>query len=291
MPVGGLVGVIANEEKARALRRGSPAVDQIKNGMPPQMQMPMNGFDPMAQIPPQMMYSQQPMLTPGDQAQIQMTQQMQQFMQMQMQFMQMMAGQNQMPPQMQMPMQMPMQTPGPGSIRPVSHLPSQSMSSMTDVRQSFLGDPMTMGMGNGMALEPPRPDQMRTMSMVQPSSASWIQPTQGTYGAPSIRLAPGNGYAPSIAPSERSNIGLPGRYRPVSSINPLDGAGSRSNTMSGALPTLSKLHAEVKSSPVTNADDDDEEEGWAAMKAKREKKKSSWRTKKDFGSEIGALIS
>ncbi|KAK9421610.1 hypothetical protein SUNI508_05540 [Seiridium unicorne] len=288
MPVGGLVGVIANEEKARAMRRGSPAVDQMKNGMPPHMQMPMNGFDPMAQIPPQMMYPQQPMLTPGDQAQIQMTQQMQQFMQMQMQFMQMMAGQNQAPPQMQMPMQ----AQSPGSIRPVSHMPSQSMGSTMDVRQSFLGDPMTMGMGDGRSLEPPRgADQMRTMSMVQPSSASWIQPMQGGYGAPSIRLAPGAGYAPSIAPSERSNIGLPGRYRPVSSVNPLDGTGSRSNTMSGALPTLSKLQAEVKTSPLANEDDDDDEEGWAAMKAKREKKKSSWRTKKNFGSEIGALIS
>lgn len=285
MPAGGLVGVIANEEKARAMRRGSPAVDHANNGLPPHMQMPMNQFDPMAQIPPHMMYPhQQPMLTPGDQAQMQMNQQMQQFMQMQMQFMQMMTGQNQMPPQMQMPMQMA----GPDG-RPVSHMPSHSMGSTTDIRQSFLGDPLAMGMGSGMGLEPPRgANQVRTMSMVQPSSASWIQPPQGGYGAPSIRLQPG-GYAPSIAPSERSNIGLPGRYRPVSSMNPLDGAGSRSNTMSGALPTLSKLQPEVKTS--LSHDDDDDEEGWAAMKAKREKKKSSWRTKKNFGSEIGALIS
>ncbi|ETS86438.1 hypothetical protein PFICI_00266 [Pestalotiopsis fici W106-1] len=298
MPTGGLVGVIANEERAKALRRGSPAIDHMKNGLPPQMQMPMNGFDPMAQIPPQMMFPQQPMLTPGDQAQIQMTQQMQQFMQMQMQFMQMMAGQqNNQVPQLQMPMGM--QMPGPGS-RPVSHMPTQSMSSvpdarqsylgsMTDVRQSFMGDSM-MGMNSGMNLEPPRPaGQTRTMSMVQPSSSSWIQPLQGSFGAPSIRVQ-GGGYAPSIAPSERSNIGLPGRYRPVSSINPLDGTGSRSNTMSGALPTLSKFQAEVKTSPLANPDDDDDEEGWAAMKAKREQKKSSWRNKKAFGSEIGALI-
>ncbi|KAF7540995.1 hypothetical protein G7054_g925 [Neopestalotiopsis clavispora] len=300
MPTGGLVGVIANEERAKALRRGSPAIDHNKNGLPPQLQMPMNGFDPMAQIPPQMMYPQQPMLTPGDQAQIQMTQQMQQFMQMQMQFMQMMAGQqNNQAPQMQMQMPMGMQMPG-GASRPVSHMPTQSMSSMpdarqsylgsmTDVRQSFMGDSM-MGMGTGMNLEPPRPaGQTRTMSMVQPSSSSWVQPLQGSFGAPSIRVQ-GGGYAPSIAPSERSNIGLPGRYRPVSSLNPLDVTGSRSNTMSGALPTLSKLQAEVKTSPLANADDDDDEEGWAAMKAKREQKKSSWRNKKTFGSDIGALI-
>jgi hypothetical protein len=147
------------------------------------------------------------------------------------------------------------------------------------------------GVGGGLGLEPPRvTEQMRTMSMVQPSSASWVQPMQGGLGPPSF-FPQGAGYAPSIAPSERSNIGLPGRYRPVSSINPLEGAGSRSNTMSGALPTLSKLQAEIKTSPLANTDDDDDEEGWAAMKAKREKKKSNWRSKKNFGSEIGTLIS
>ncbi|KAH8675523.1 hypothetical protein BX600DRAFT_432095 [Xylariales sp. PMI_506] len=299
VPVGGLVGVIANEERARAMRRGSPAADHAKN-MSAQMQM--NGaYDPMAQIPPQMMYPmgmQQmgPMLTPGDQAQIQMTQQMQQFMQMQMQFMQMMSGgQNpgQMPPQMPMPMQMQMPTQPPA--RPMSHMPRPSMNSLPDVqRASFLGDPMTMGMGmgmgNGMGLEPPRGDmQMRTMSMVQPSSASWIQPPQAGY-APSIRMQ-GGGYAPSIAPSERSNIGLPGRYRPVSSLNPLDAA-PRTHTMSGALPTLSKLgQTETTVLPARENDEDDDEEGWAAMKASREKKKSGWRLKKSLGAEIGALIS
>lgn len=299
MPTGGLVGVIANEERAKAMRRGSPAVDNLKNGMPSQMQMPMNGFDPMAQIPPQMLYPQPGMLTPGDQAQIQMTQQMQQFMQMQMQFMQMMASQQGQAPQMQLQMPMGMGMQGPNS-RPVSHMPTQSMSSVpdqrqsylgstTDVRQSFMGDSLMPGMGPGMNLEPPRPNGSRTMSMVQPSSSSWVQPLQNSFGAPSIRVQ-GGGYAPSIAPSERSNIGLPGRYRPVSSLNPLESAGSRSNTMSGALPTLSKLHPEVKTSPLVNADDDDDDEGWAAMKAKREEKKSSWRNKKAFGSEIGALI-
>lgn len=281
-PVGGLVGVIANEEKARAMRRGgSPAIEHANNGM----QMPMNQFDYMQQIAPQMMYpQQQPMLMPGDQAQMHMNQQMQQFMQMQMEFMQMMTGQTQMTPQMQMYM-------AGQDGRPVSHMPSQSMGSATDIRHSFLGDPMTMGTGNGMNLEPPRgAGQVRTMSMVQPSSASWIQPMQqGVFGAPSTGLHPG-GYAPSMAPSERSNIGLPGRYRPVSSINPLDGAGSRSNTMSGTVPTLSKLQPEAKASPLAN-DDDDDDEGWATMKAKREKKKSSWRSKKTFGSDIGALIS
>ncbi|KAI1096068.1 hypothetical protein F5B19DRAFT_437725 [Rostrohypoxylon terebratum] len=287
VPTGGLVGVIANEERSRAMRRGSPALDNTRNI--PANGMRMNGgFDPINGIPPQMMYpmgmAQMPnqMLTPGDQMQMQMSQQMQQFMQMQMQFMQMMADRGQT---------QDMQ----GSFRPQGHMPTQSMGSLGDMpRNSFMGDMMgnnMMGnhMGNGMSLDLPRGDnQMRTMSMVQPSSASWLQPPQNGY-APSIR-AQGQGYAPSIAPSERSNIGLPGRYRPVSSAAMLDTG--RTSSISGALPTLhSKLQAEVKASPMNNKeDDDDDEQGWEAMKAKREKKRSIWRSKKTFGDDIGALI-
>ncbi|KAI1498852.1 hypothetical protein F5X99DRAFT_420329 [Biscogniauxia marginata] len=293
VPTGGLVGVIANEERSRALRRGSPAVDGTSTPLPSMQMngMPMNGmqmnggFDPMAGIPPHMMYPmgmpQMPgtMMTPTDQAQLQMSQQMTQFMQMQMQFMQMMASNNQAQGQ------------GQGPPRGTGHMPSQSMGSLDRPRNSFLGDPMAAGgMRSSMNLELPRFDSTRTMSMVQPSSSSWLpQQSQPGY-APSIR-AQGGGYAPSIAPSERSNIGLPGRYRPVSSIMPLEQSG-RTSTMSGALPVLhAKLQQEKRSSTGAKDDDDDDEEGWEAMKAKREKKKSIWRSKKDFGSDIGALIS
>ncbi|KAI0176428.1 hypothetical protein GGR52DRAFT_579789 [Hypoxylon sp. FL1284] len=289
VPTGGLVGVIANEERSRAMRRGSPALDNARNTPPFNMQgngMPMNGgFDPINGIPPQMMYPtgmsqmqmpQMPsqMLTPGDQAQIQMTQQMQQFMQMQMQFMQMMTTQGHGQEQ------------NPGNLRPQGHMPTQSMGSLPDVtRNSFMGDAMPSQMGGGMNLGVPMPDtQMRTMSMVQPSSASWIQPPKPNY-APSIH-AQGLGYTPSIAPSERSNIGLPGRYRPVSSAIMLD-----SGRASVIPPTHSKLQTETRVSPVAKEDDDDDEQGWEAMKAKREKKRSMWRSKKSFGNDIGALIS
>ncbi|KAI0417928.1 hypothetical protein F5X98DRAFT_374302 [Xylaria grammica] len=302
LPTGGLVGVIANEERARAMRRGSPAIDNAQNGMP---QIQMNpGFDPINGIPPQMMYpmgmqpTQAPMLTPGDQAQIQMNQQMHQFMQMQMQFMQMMASQN--APQNQ------------GPPRPMGHMPTQSVGQFGDMsrnsflvgdmsrnsmiggdasRASFIGASMSGGMGSGLNLDVPHGGpQMRTMSMVQPSSASWVQqPPQPNY-VPSIHLQ-GGGYAPSIAPSERSNIGLPGRYRPVSSIG-FDKSG-RTSTMGATIipPVHSSLQTETKAAPATkDDDDDDDDEGWAAMKAKREKKKSLWRSKKTFDSGIGALI-
>ncbi|KAI0012161.1 hypothetical protein F4779DRAFT_626094 [Xylariaceae sp. FL0662B] len=283
---GGLVGVIANEERSRAMRRGSPAVESVKASLPPSLQtngMPANGaFDPISGIPPQMMYPtgmaqmQGPMLTPGDQAQIQMTQQMQQFMQMQMQFMQMMASQG--------------QGQGQGPPRPQGHMPAQSMGSLASMpRSSFLGDPMADGRPNSMYLDLPGDAQMRTKSMVQPSSTPWIQqPNQGSY-VPSIQVQ-GAGYTPSIAPSERSNVGLPGRYRPVSSANL--GQPGRTSTMSSAMPSAhSKLQAELRVSQVNKEEDDDDEQGWEAMKAKREKKKSSWRSKKSFGNDIGALIS
>lgn len=304
MAVGGLVGVIANEERQKAMRRGSPAIDSKSIPLPMSMT---GGIDPMASIPPQMMYPmgmpQMPVMTPNDQAQLQLNQQMTQFMQMQMQFMQMMAGQNSgqspgpMPGQMPGPMpgqMMPGQMPGQmGPGRPQSHMPNQSIGSFHDFgRGSFLGEPSSMGLGGslmgGMGLDPVRGDaQSRTMSMVQPSSASWIQPPNANY-APSIRVQ-GNGYTPSIAPSERSNIGLPGRYRPVSSMAPTD-TYSRTATMSGALPTLSKLSGETKAAPTSNDDDDDDEKGWEELKAKREKQKGLWKTKKGLDSDIGALI-
>ncbi|KAK3695200.1 hypothetical protein B0T22DRAFT_438225 [Podospora appendiculata] len=282
---GGLVGIIATEERSRAMRRGSPRID----GQTPMSGPP--GFDPNAGLPSQMMYQNNqnpPMLTPGDQAQIQMTQQIQQFMQMQMQFMQMMSGQNG----------------GAGPQGPNGHMATQSIGSMG----SFGGMPAAGGMpnpmgvpgmggpdamrhsvvGNDSVLDFPsvRGDaQYRTMSMVQPSSASWIQPLPSLSFPSNLQ---GGGYAPSIAPSERSNIGLPGRYRPVSHAPPLQPVGPghlrKSSAMSGA------IQPNVHVTKSGNASDDDDEQGWEAMKAKREKKKSLWRTKKSIGGDISAFI-
>lgn len=131
--------------------------------------------------------------------------------------------------------------------------------------------------------------------MVQPSSASWIQPPASPGYAPSIRVQGVNGYAPSIAPSERSNVGLPGRYRPVSqAFAPGPGPGNlpRASTMSGALGGWDQARKQTNRSPLQNSggkSDDDDEEGWEAMKAKREKKKSLWKSKKVAG--LGAFIS
>lgn len=298
VPPGGLVGVIASEERARSLRRGTPQVPPM-DGFQGSPAMGAGQFDPMQGIPPQMMYPQamqmqmqmqNMMLSPGEHAQIQLSQQMSQFMQMQMQFMQMMTNNN---------------TPGIDPPRSAGHMNSHSLTHI----------PAMNGMGMGMDmnpaaqtsfLEPPMMDSARgdmharTMSMVQPSSASWLQPPTPQAGyAGSIR---GHGYAPSVAPSERSNIGLPGRYRPVSQMPPASTTPdhNRHTTMSGALSPMgaNKTPKADDKSPTKKSNareevDDDDEEGWAAMKAKRDKKKSSWRMRKTLAPsdlDIGSLI-
>lgn len=296
---GGLVGVIASEERARSLRRGSPQVYQ-PDGFQGSQSMGPGGFDPMQGIPHQMMYPQamqaqmqemqqmqmQNMMSPGEQAQVHLSQQMSQFMQMQMQFMQMMASNKQA---------------GIDPPRSAGHMSSQSLGQFGN-GQSGMG--MNLG-ASASFLEPPMMDARgdgRTMSMVQPNSTSWLQPPPGPGPgyAGSIR---GQGYAPSIAPSERSNVGLPGRYRPVSHMPPPASTTpdqTRKSFMSGALspfgggktPRAGDNSPNKMASTKEEADDDDDE-GWAAMKAKRDQKKSSWRIRKTIAPgdlDIGSLI-
>lgn len=263
LPPGGLVGVIATEERSRAMRRGSPNIQgdfgpsqPSMMGMQPPMGgsmyngmgggMPMGPMGPMGPMNPMM-------LTPGDQAQIQMTQQMQQFMQMQMQFMQMMTG-------------------GQGGQQN-GHLPSAPTGEIP--RPSSANQ-----------LRPPVPQHQRAMTMLEPNAAPWMQNKPGSLYAPSIH-AQGNGYAPSIAPSERSNIGLPGRYRPVSQMPVNKENNGRTSSMSGALQNWETKNNSTTIKPVQksgNVSDEDDEEGWEEMAKKREKKKSKWRlNKKDNG--------
>ncbi|KAL7894706.1 hypothetical protein HDV64DRAFT_259531 [Trichoderma sp. TUCIM 5745] len=292
LPPGGLVGVIASEERQRAMRRGSPSVDPSRLMGSGYNTPGGTAIDPIAGIPAHMMYAQQqmgggmpgmmaphmmtppPMLTVGDQAQLQMTQQMSQFMQMQMQFMQMMAsnqngGPQQAPPQIPSPYQQPY-----GGL--------MGNHSMVDIssQHSMMGE---------QTLEPRRGDygSMRTMSMVQPSSAPMATPMPHPGYAGSIRSIH-QGYTPSIAPSERSNIGLPNRYRPVSqAVNPAALGHMHSQSVSGALSAYdSKNKTSMRIVNKSASDDEDDEEGWEAMKNKRDKKRSMWRSKKNLSSVI-----
>jgi hypothetical protein len=286
---GGLVGVIANEERSRAMRRGSPNMESQK------LMGAGGNIDPINGIPPHMMYggghmgmganatgmSRPPhQLSVSDQAQLQMTQQMSQFMQMQMQFMQMMAGNQQGSPQQTMPPQLPPMMPGMPPQMP--HPPYGGLAAPPSVAdfssgQSVMGVPVA---------QPRRMDPgMRTMSMIQPTTSSpFLQ--SGFAGAPGP--ATPMGYTPSIAPSERSNVGLPGRYRPVSQAGSVSSQAlhPRSRSMSGALTlsladdSKSKSTIRLINTAKAGSDDDDDDEGWESMRAKRDQKKSTWRFKK-----------
>ncbi|KIW17798.1 hypothetical protein PV08_04993 [Exophiala spinifera] len=260
----GLVGVIAGEERARAARRGSPNPSgnyEFPGGpVPPGIVRSQTAGNLPMGYPPMGMPGMPPMLTPGDQAQIQMSQQMTQMMQMQMQWMQ----------QMQQMM---------GS----QHNPNQFMPP-----QSATPRPHSAH----LQARPGSQGAHRPMSIVDPSMAPW-NPNQPYL--PSINVT-GN-YAASIAPSERSNIGLASRYRPVSIAPDNDVASTRRastftsstfqpwNQNSGtsrastytAKPSTTALG---RKSPLALQDDEDDEQGWAEMKMKKDKKQKSWALRK-----------
>lgn len=288
---GGLVGVIAGEERARAARRGSPnAQGNYGSPLPQGMQMGM---------PPVM----PPTMSVGEQATVQMSEQMNQMMQMQMQWMQqmqqMMAGGmqgtplGQQPPFMTPPQQQQMMM-NAGMLAP----PNQAQRPI-----SAPGPPVGLQQA-----------QQRAMSMLNPTSApTWQTQGDNRMSQASSMMsgalnAPGSGYTPSIAPSERSNVGLPGRYRPIS-IAPIDEHGprasSRLSTFSNGtlLPDASGRHSRMSTSgdrqsklslrpvletpPKKAGSDDDDEEGWEEMKQRREQKKSTWRMKRQRDDNTG----
>ena len=290
VPPSGLVGVIADEERARANRRGSP---NPQGGMTPPLGSGMNGFGGF--MPPQM--------SAGERATVHMSEQMNQMMQMQMQWMQqmqqMMASGMQFPPGQPMPMspgQPPMFAP------PMMNVPAPTIPGHASRPSTASFQP-----GSPSLMVPPQGG--RTMSMMSPPSSAvpWGQPPPSNRQsrAPSVMngglSAPNAPYAASMAPSERSNVGMPSRYRPVS-IAPNDeyraSNGTRSSTMnsntlqpgtfgpSGRLSRSQERKSNLSLRPVTKAttkqpgSDEDDDEGWAEMKKKRDKKKGLWRLNK-----------
>lgn len=200
---------------------------------------------------------------------------------------------------------------------PQPQQPQQQAGDYLNVNFNNMQRPMSIASQNSQ-LQPP--NQGRAMTMMNPP-ASWNQGPQsgaqrpnsamplsnGSY-APSVSGlnvsggGPGPGYTPSIAPSERSNVGMPSRYRPVTQ----NGDTSRSQSMTSSLtlqafqkqqtsPNLPgtpfnasqvqtpkstiRIVDKPKGSPKVTARpaDEDEDDGWAEMRKKREsKKKSKW---------------
>lgn len=290
VPAGGLVGVIAGEEQARAARRGSPNHQgNYGSPLPP-------GMTQIPGMPPGM----PPMMTAQEQATAQMSEQMNQMVQMQMQWMQqmqqMMAAGMQFPPGQQIP---PM-APGPSPVRLPS--PMQPASGQPQ-RPNSSGPHATLGAPKAPPLSG------RAMSMMGSTGPSHTWASQQMNHKQSVTAFAGGGlggsgagYAPSIAPSERSNVGMPSRYRPVSTAPPDEQrsqAHSRTSTMNsntlrpggaskdGRLSTSRERKSNLSLRPESHAifkkagsDDDDDEEGWEEMKLKREKKRNLWRLNK-----------
>tara|TARA_R110002003_G_scaffold13_23_gene991 strand:- start:62 stop:2269 length:2208 start_codon:yes stop_codon:yes gene_type:complete len=213
------------------------------NGQPqhptrmPQMPM-MNGMNPMMNP---MMGGQMPMMGMGfpmgqgnDMMAMQQMQQMQQMIAMQ-QF------------QLQ---QMQMQQPGQQDPRMSMAMPNNGFGGNMMGNGSFLSVPGAMP--NGMAGRP-----MSFMSV----NGGQQRPPMSNY------LGPGPGYTPSIAPSERSNIGLSARYRPVVSNTDahstgtsmtLQASGGASHTIKGTIKPVRQVQA-------------DEDEDWSKMAARKKK--------------------
>ena len=301
---GGLVGVIAGEERAKAARRGSPnpatgafigvgamqphMAGMLGMGGGRTMTMP-NMAAPSVYSPSGMganpMMPQMPMMQQMPNPQQQQQDQMQKFMEMQMQVMQNMLAMQQTQTG---------QTPQP-----------------QQQTQDYLGVPLggSPGQGAPSIRNGQGPNQNRAMTMMHPPTRWDFSPgpqrpnsAMPTTYAPSGMNGngPGPGYSQSIAPTERSNVGQPSRYRPVTVG--VDGTGRTqsmtssltlnafaSNNKQPPMPTVSTPQAQQKSHSTVRlidkpkgtpkvttkavAADEDDDEGWAEMRKKREDKK------------------
>ncbi|PWY77165.1 hypothetical protein BO94DRAFT_604299 [Aspergillus sclerotioniger CBS 115572] len=304
LPPGGLVGVIATEERARAMRRGSPntqAMYDYQAGMsvPPVHPGGVPRPYTMMNLSSANMTGNSPAVSATEQAQIELSQQMTQMVQMQMQWMQQMihmqGGQN----TQLMPPGGPPPTLGASmNVRP-SSMPSAG--NMNNATTGYQGD-------------------QRTLSMLDPNVSSRLNSAPIPYVSGGLRpgTPAGQGYAPSIAPSERSNVGLAPRYRPVSTLQPDLGIASspsmskpwndenRKSSFSATAPAgshMSRMTVRPTTSDSktinlskpnigTELDDEDDDEGWAEMMKKRENKRNNWRMKKEtssFGDLLNAV--
>ncbi|KIW03299.1 hypothetical protein, variant [Verruconis gallopava] len=259
IPPGGLVGVIASEEQARGARRGSPnpqtamgfnmpGVGTLGGALP--MQLPSAPINPVSQSD---MLRNQQMLELMQQNNLMMKEMMEMRAQMQM---------------MQMGGQMPM---GPQGM-PMAGLPQQNRP-MSIIDQNLNRQSMAPSMYG------------RTMSFLGPAPNMFLnQPAAVGSGARSVMNVPvGNfgrlndGYTPSIAPSERSNIGQPARYKPVNfgdggstvtagSTLKLSQAQTGERKKSGFLSAV--IH-QGKKSTSKGKEDDDDEEAWGTVRRRR----------------------
>jgi hypothetical protein len=174
-------------------------------------------------------------------------------MAMQMQQMQQMIAYQQM--QLQMQQMQGMQQPQFQDPRMSMAAPNNGFGSNMMGNGSFLNVPGSMS--NGM--------QNRPMSFMSGAGGQRQQPPMSNY------MGSGAGYTPSIAPSERSNVGLSARYRPVVHNADAHSAGT-SMTLQATNGANPPQPATIKGiiKPVRQVSGDDDED-WSTMAARKSK--------------------
>jgi hypothetical protein len=177
--------------------------------------------------------------------------------------------------------------------QPPPHNPRMSMAPQQNpgFQNPQFQNPSFLNVGTGM------PNQQRPMSLMS-VGVGQANPRNRPYStlAPPGMGIPGdfhqatmvpmsNGYSPSIAPSERSNIGLSARYRPVVTGNGMQDSHSTvgsSMTLqaSGGAPESKKVKGILKNKATPPVRDDDEDD-WGKMAARKNKFAQGNTTKQD----------
>ncbi|KAJ4301302.1 hypothetical protein N0V90_003393 [Kalmusia sp. IMI 367209] len=249
-----------------SMMNGMPGMGMNMNMMGGPMGSPMG----MPMMGGQMGYPMQQ----NDMMQMQQFQQMQQMLAAQQFQIQQMQMQHSQDPRMSMAFPSNMSDPRMSMAFPNNQMPQQQDPRMSMAAPSFLNIPSgqrpmsIMPVSNQQPGQPPRP---------------FSTPMGGTMTPP----PPLNGYTPSIAPSERSNIGLSARYRPVQTHNDAKSSSSMTLQASGSQnPAMIKATLKSKS-PVAQEDDDD---GWGKMAARKSKFAVNGAPKTDEGGSLRDLV-
>jgi hypothetical protein len=237
-PFTGMLGQHMNATGQSQQSTRMPQMPMMNGMMNPMMggQMPMMGMGMN-----QMGY---PMAQGNDMMAMQQMQQMQQMIAMQ---------------QMQLQQMHAMQQPQSQDPRMSMAMPNNGYGGNMMGNGSFLNVPGAMP--NGMPNMQNRPMSFMSVNGNQPQQ----QPPTINY------MGPGPGYTPSIAPSERSNIGLSARYRPVVNNSDAHSTGTSmtlqaSNGAAQNPPaTIKGIIKPIRQVPV------EEDEDWSKMAARKSK--------------------
>lgn len=234
---GPFTGMLGQHMNARGQQQSSTRMSQMPmmngmNGMNPMMGMMGGGQMPMMGMGMNQMGF--PMSQPNDLMQMQQMQQMQQMIAMQQMQLQQMQMQQPQDPRMSMAM------------------------SSNGFGGNMMGNGSFLNIPNSMPSQQGRPMSFMTVNGNQ-------QPPMNNF------LGPGPGYTPSIAPSERSNIGLSARYRPVVNNSDAHSTGTSMTLQAtgGAAQKPGMIKGILK--PSSRAQADEDEGDWGKMAARKSK--------------------